>query len=224
MIGSAFFIAAKDLRLIARSSGIIVQGVLLGLSLIFLFSLAQNPGDMLTPREIAAVFWLSSVFCEILIFNQLYSIEETANCRQGLISSPLPVQSIWLGKVFAALILLGICQAILLPASIIFLNANLCGPFWPGLGIFFICNVGLCSLGSLLGAIGAGQSYKDSVLAVILFPLLMPLLVSAITLSAETLGETVENQKLWFGVGCAFDAFYLAAGLILFGFLYNGDD
>ena len=77
---------------LARGSGLI-QALLLGLLLLFVFSLSQGIGERMSPQAAAAVFWLSSAFCQVLIFNQLYALEEANNARLGLLLCPAPIQA-----------------------------------------------------------------------------------------------------------------------------------
>ena len=81
MLRLTLAVARKDLALtLARGSGLI-QALLLGLLLLFVFSLSQGIGERMSPQAAAAVFWLSSAFCQVLIFNQLYALEEANNAR-----------------------------------------------------------------------------------------------------------------------------------------------
>lgn len=221
----AFLIARKDLRIaLGRGCGL-VQALLLGLLLIFVFSISKGTGETCSPLEAATIFWLSSVFCQILVFSQLYSIEETNLARHGLLLLANHPQSIWLGKTLAALPLLCLAQAIFLPATIIFLGQNISGPVWPGLAASVAADIGMCALGSLLGAVGQGNGGRDSLLSIIMFPLLVPVLLGAISLCGLTLGsDSGIDQKQWLGLICAFDAIFIGVGLLLFGFVYQGDD
>ena len=133
MLRLTLAVARKDLSLtLARGSGLI-QALLLGLLLLFVFSLSQGIGERMSPQAAAAVFWLSSAFCQVLIFNQLYALEEANNARLGLLLCPAPIQGVWLGKAAAGLTLLLLAQVIFLPASVIFLGQELGGPPLPGL-------------------------------------------------------------------------------------------
>ena len=94
MLRLMFAMARKDLALtLARGSGL-VQALLLGLLLLFVFSLSQGIGEHMPPQGAAAVFWISSAFCQVLIFNQLYALEEVNNARLGLLLCPAPVQAV----------------------------------------------------------------------------------------------------------------------------------
>lgn len=225
MLRFAALIAAKDLRIIISCPAALAQAFLLGLLLIFIFSLAKGPGEIAAPQEAGAIFWLSSAFCQVFIFNQLYALEETNSSRNGLALAPAPIQGIWLGKAGAGLILLLASQLIFLPALIVFLAQGLAGPILPGLAGILITDIGMTALGSLLGALAQGQSSRESLLSIILFPLLLPLLLAAISLAAISLGGTATHELgQWLGIGAAFDAIFIAAGLALFGFLYQGAD
>ena len=66
MLRLTLAVARKDLALtLARGSGLI-QALLLGLLLLFVFSLSQGIGERMSPQAAAAVFWLSSAFCQVL--------------------------------------------------------------------------------------------------------------------------------------------------------------
>ena len=122
MLRLTLAVCRKDLTLVlARGSGL-VQALLLGLLLLFVFSLSQGVGERMTPQGAAAVFWLSSAFCQVLVFNQLYALEEASNARLGLLLCPAPVQAVWLGKGCAGLVLLVLAQLVFLPAAVVFLG------------------------------------------------------------------------------------------------------
>lgn len=218
-------LARKDLTLVlARGSGL-VQALLLGLLLIFVFSLSQGTGERMAPQGVAAVFWLGSVFCQVLIFNQLYALEEASSARLGLLLCPAPVQAVWLGKGCAGMVLLGLAQIVFFPATMVFLGQDMQGPLPDGLLALLLVDLGMCALGSLLGALAQGQATRESLLSIVLFPLLTPLLLAGISVGAQVLGaSSPDGSGAWLGVAAAFDAVFLGAGLLLFGHIYAGDE
>ena len=222
MIRPALVIAAKDLRLtLSRGTGL-VQALLLGLLLIFVFSLSRTPGDLFPAQAAAAVFWLSSLFCQVLVFNGLYSLEEAGGARMALLLAPMPTQAVWLGKGLAGLLLILAAQAIFIPASIAFLGQHLSEAWLLGLAGLFLIDLGLAALGSLLGALSQGQAGRESLLSIILFPLLIPLLLAGIRITTAAFsGGVGEGLSGWFGLAGAFDAIYLGASLLLFPFVYG---
>lgn len=225
MLRLSLAIARKDLVLsLARGNGL-VQTLLLGLLLLFVFSLSQGPGERVGPQAAAAMFWLASAFSQVLIFNRLYDLEETNAARLGLALVPAAIQAVWLGKLMAGLALLVLAQAVFLPAAMIFLGQDLAALPGTGLAILVLVDAGMCALGSLLGALAQGQSGRESLLGVILFPLLTPLLLAGIGVGAHCLGAPApDGPAPWLRLAAAFDAVFLGAGLVLFGFIYPGED
>ena len=225
MLKAAFLIARKDIRLtIGRGSGLL-QALLLGLLLIFVFSLSLLPGQRMTPQGSAAIFWMASAFCQVLIFSTLYAHEELNGQRQGLVLAPVPIQSVWLGKALAGLGLLLAAQALFLPATIVFLGQEITELWHLGLAIVLIGDLGIASVGSLLGALSQGQSARESLLSIVLFPLLAPLFLGGIRIgSAVFSGALAEGADGWFGIALAFDAIFTAAALVLFPAVYNAEE
>ena len=230
MIRSALILARKDLTLICLRGSGLAQALLLGLLLIFIFSLARGLNEPFSPQAASTVFWVSTLFCQVLIFNALYALEEDNGQRQALLLTPAPVQCVWLGKALAGFVLLLATQVCFAPALLIFLEQSLHGPPHQILGLLLLANVGLAAAGSLLGAIAQGRAAKESLLSLILFPLLLPLLLAAIRLGAEMLSASpalpvggVETGA-WFNILIGFNCIFAAAGLVLFPFIYSASE
>lgn len=225
MLRAALVIAGKDLRLALAGAQGLVQTVLLGLLLIFIMSLSREPGEMSPPLAAAAVFWLATAFGQVLVFNFLYGLEEAEGARMGLLLAPCPAQAVWLGKALAGWVLLFCCQMVFAPAAVAFLGQSVGGSLVAGLGVVAAVDWGLCALGSLLGALSVGRSSRESLLTVILFPLLVPVLLAGIRLLETVIsGRGAEAVSAWTGTVGAFDAVFTAAALVLFPFLYSGEE
>lgn len=226
MLKCALALCAKDLRLTLTRGAGLMQALLLGLLLVFLFSLSLNAGDRLSPQAAAAMFWLASAFCQVLIFNMLYAVEETGQARLGLLLLPAPVQAVWLGKAMAGMTLIFAAQCVFVPAVFVFLGQHL-GEGW-GMALLGILlgNLGMAASGSLLGALSVGQTGRESLLSIVLFPLLVPLLLAGVRLVSMGLSpDPVSDDALrWLGLAAAFNGLFLAAGLVLFPFVYSGED
>ena len=138
---------------------------------------------------------------------------------------PAPVQAVWIGKAVAGLVIILIAQAVFLPAAVVFLGQSVGGAWPEALAAVLLVDVGMAALGSLLGALSQGQAARESLLSVVLFPLIVPLLLAGIRAGAGGLGEAAPAEAAsWIGLAAAFDAVFLAAGLILFPFVFSGDE
>ena len=211
----------KDLSLLfIRGSGL-VQALLLGLLLIFVFSLSSGPAN---PVSAQAIFWVSSLFCQVLIFNQLYALEESHGQRLALLLLPVMPQTIWLAKSLAGLLLLLAAQLCFLPACVIFLGQTAGAHFVTSIAGLFLVDLGISALGSLLAAVAQGQASRESLLSILLFPLLTPLLLAGISLHTASFGGESQDLDQWLMLASAFDAVFVSVSFILFAFIYTGDE
>ena len=226
MLKCALALCGKDLKLVLSRGAGLMQALLLGLLLVFLFSLSLNAGDRLSPQAAAAMFWLASAFCQVLIFNMLYAVEETAQARLGLVLLPAPVQGVWLGKALAGLLLMAVAQCVFVPAVFVFLGQHLGSAWLFALMGIALGDVGMAASGSLLGALSVGRGGRESLLSIVLFPLLVPMLLAGVRLVSMGIDPDpmLDDALRWIGLAAAFDALFLAAGLLLFPFVYSGDD
>ncbi|MBF0480938.1 MAG: heme exporter protein CcmB [Desulfovibrionaceae bacterium] len=225
MLARAAALAAKDLRLALSGGQGVVQTVLFGLLLIFVFSLSRAPGELTPAQAASAIFWLASAFGAILIFNTLYGFEEETGARTALRLAPMPASTVWLGKALAGLALLLLCQAVFAPAAVAFLGQRPAGDAGAALGYVLAVDAGLTALGSLMGSLAGGRTARESLLTVILFPLLVPLLLSGIRLLEAAIDPTANaDAAAWLGLALAFDALFSGAALILFPFLYAAEE
>lgn len=224
MLKYAWIMLRKDLRLsLSRSNGFF-QALLLGLLLIFIFSLSVGAGERASPENSASIFWLASTFCLVLIFSRMFAHDEAHGAHAGLLLTAAPIQAIWLGKVIAGFFVCTLSQIIFIPAMFIFLGQNVAGPVLPGLLGLFATDAGICILGGLFGGLGNHQSGGESLLSLIFFPLLIPLLLAGIALGSLSLGGgNPEMMQTWIFLAGAFDAIYAALSLLCFPFLYKGD-
>ncbi|MDR1360565.1 MAG: heme exporter protein CcmB [Deltaproteobacteria bacterium] len=223
MLPAALVMGGKDLRLILGQGSGYAQSILLGLVLIFVFSLALQPGERMTAQAAATVFWMSSAFCQAILFSALYAHEEFNDQRQGLILAPAPPQGIWLGKALAGACLLFSAQMAFLPASVVLLGQNAGSSWRLGLGALALTDLGMAVLGSLLGAL-ARSATRGAFLGILLFPLQIPLFLAGISLGAAAFSAgPPPDPSAWFGLLLAFDSIFLAAGLLIFPHIYTGD-
>ncbi len=225
MLSRARAIAAKDLRLVLAGGQGLSQAALLGLLLIFVFSLATPVGQTMPAQGAAAVFWLSSAFGLVLVFNTLYGLEEAGGARIGLLLSPAPVHAVWLGKAMAGLVLLLMIQVVFGPAVVVFLGQDVQGSPLPVLATVLAVDWGLAVLGSLLGALSQGQAGRESLLSIALFPLLIPVLLAGIRIGAGLFAPAPDGDASgWLGLVLGFDAMFTAAAVVLFPFVFTGEE
>ncbi|MDR2124138.1 MAG: heme ABC transporter permease CcmB, partial [Desulfovibrio sp.] len=93
-----------------------------------------------------------------------------------------------------------------------------------GPAVILICDAGIAAAGSLTGALAHGQTGRESLLSILVFPLLAPLFLGGIRVGSSAFGGSDEATGDWLGICLAFDAVFAAAALPLFPYAYSADE
>jgi len=159
----------------------------------------------------------------VLVFSGLYALEEGNGARLGLAMSPMPPQAVWLGKALAGLVLVLCCQLVFAVAVAAFLGQGVAGSPALGAATVLVVDLGLAGLGSFMGALASGKTSRESLLTVIFFPLIIPALLAGIRLLEGVILGTDAGLD-WLGLAGAFAAVFSAAAMVLFPFIYTGEE
>lgn len=205
-------ILAKDLRIEFRSKTGLGSLFVLGLLvlLIFQFALPEKP----TPESAAAALWISFVFAGTLGAQRTFLLERENLALDGLKTAPIDAASIFLAKMLGTLVTLTILQAVVVPLTALFTGIIPPAP----LGLMGVCllgNVGFSALATLFASISVASRAREVILPLLIFPLLVPLVISSVKASAVVLGAP-GDAVVWVRVLVAFDVVFSVAGWLLF--------
>lgn len=183
-ISLVWTVARKDLvlelrtleRLIAMGAFAVLVGVL------FQFSIDTS---LIRVQTIApSLIWMTTVFAGILGLGRTYIIESENKALAGVLQSPVALDVIYLGKVVSNFILLLLVMTLILIVFSLFFNLSF--PIeikgWLSLAVVFFLGV-LCfvSIMTLLSAVAVNNTMGESIIPVLVFPLLVPVMIHAVT-------------------------------------------
>jgi len=97
----------------------------------------------------------------------------------------------------------------------IFLDTDWSAAALPCIGIGLLGGAGLAAVGTLLSAVSASARFREFLLPVLLFPLILPVLV----LAARMTGVALEGRAipgLWWGVLALYDWIFVLVGYFVF--------
>jgi heme exporter protein B len=135
-------------------------------------------GEADKPFLYAVLLWIILVFSALSGLSRSFVKEEEAGTMDVLKLSARP-QAVFLGKLFFNLTLLGALQLIIVPAFILLMNYNI---KLPGLFTAMIISggFGLGAGTTIVAAMTAQASARGALFSVLSFPLLLPLMITAI--------------------------------------------
>src|SRR2546423_13958129 len=97
-VRSAAIIALKDLRSELRSKEGINASLAFAMVVLLLLSFAFNPSSEQAHEFSGGLLWLVFSFAGTLILNRSFARELGNDCLDALLSAPLPVSALFLGK------------------------------------------------------------------------------------------------------------------------------
>ena len=183
-ISLVWTVARKDLvlelrtleRLIAMGAFAVLVGVL------FQFSIDTS---LIRVQTIApSLIWMTTVFAGILGLGRTYIIESENKALAGVVQSPVALDVIYLGKVVSNFILLLLVMTLILIVFSLFFNLSF--PIeikgWLSLaGVFFLGVLCFVAIMTLLSAVAVNNTMGESIIPVLVFPLLVPVMIHAVT-------------------------------------------
>lgn len=213
-------IVRKDLAIELRSGEVITTSGFFAVLIVVMASMAFWGGPVTGRRVAAGALWLSVAFAAVLAISRTWSRERDENVLVGLLVSPLKRSALFAGKALGVTVFLGIIEVIVMPLATLFFGIDLADTWLGLLVIGLLATPGIAAAGTLFGAMTVRTRARDLVLAVVLFPLLSPTLLSAVVATRELFnGAALDELTDFLQLMAVFDAVFVAGGVGLFGTL-----
>ena len=210
-------IVAKDLRIELRSREILITAALFALVIVTLF-LFSGFGESVDQRRAApGVLWTTIAFVGTLVFSRTFQREREHGAIAGLLLAPAIVGPLFAAKLFVNLLLVGIMEALLVPAVAITFGLPLGGAIGAVVGTVVLGTLGFAALGTVLAAALSTLRLRDVLLPIVLYPLCLPLLLASVKATALVAAGDVGVAAPWLVIVVVFDVLYLVLGRWLFG-------
>ena len=216
MLRDAALVAGKDLRIERRSRVATNQVAPFALLVLVLFAFALDPDRGVLRRAAPGLFWLTVLFAAVLAIQRSFSLEATEGSRDALRLSGLDPGGVFVGKAGAVALELLVLEALLAVGVAALYDVALSGAFLL-LTTAAIATVGIAAAGSLYGVLAAGLRGRETLLPVLLLPVVAPVLLAATRASEAALDGVASDGWPWVTVLAVFAAIYVAFGIVAFG-------
>jgi heme exporter protein B len=214
----AALVAGKDLRLEARSRVATNQVAPFALLVLMLFAFALDPDRGILDRVTAGLYWVAVLFSALLAIQRAFAVEAADGNRDALRLSGLDPAGIFLGKVAAIALQLAALEALLGVGVVVMYDASVSGvPLL--LATCVAATIGLAAVGSLYGVLAAGLRVRETLLPLLLLPVVAPVLIAATRAFEAALGDALGDGWPWVNVLVVFAAIYIVFGVLAFGSL-----
>lgn len=137
-------------------------------------------------QEIAAgLIWMTVVFGGMLGLGRTFQMEEEDGAFQGILLAPIPRDAIYLGKVMANFILLVVVVALVFIVFGVFFDLRFGGEPLVLTLVMLLGVLGFVAIGTLFSAISHRTTMGETLLPILVFPLLVPVVIFGVTATAR---------------------------------------
>jgi heme exporter protein B len=181
--------------------------------------------DAVLERVAPGLIWLATIFSVLFLVARSYAIETADGALDAMRSAGVDPMGIFLGKTAALAAQLLVLEALLVGAAVVLYRADL-GPSGVVLLVTtaLVATVGLASVGTLYGGLAAGIKGRETLLPLLVLPVVAPVLIGATraTESAfRTNGIEVSEGWPWLALLTVFAVLFGVVGAVAYGSLVD---
>ncbi len=218
MFRDASLVAAKDLRIERRSRVTTQQIAPFAVLVLILFAFALDPDRGVLDRASAGLYWLAVVFCAVLAVQRSAAVEVADHAGEGLRLAGLEPGGVFLGKALAVGAQLAVLEVLLSLGIVLLYGTGLREPLVLVVTAA-LATIGLAAAGTAYAAVAASLRVGNTLLPLLLLPVLAPVLLAATRAWEAGLAGVPSDAVSWLQLLAAFAVLYVAVGVVGYGTL-----
>jgi heme exporter protein B len=164
----------KDLLLELRARDTLPAMLLfvVAVFVVFHFSLPASSSDLAAN----GLLWVAIVFTALLGLGRAFVPEREQRVFDGLVLAPSDRSAIWLAKSIATFGFLALAEVVALPVFALFFH----GVDGSTIAAVVLADVGICAVGTFVGAMAVVTRARDLLLPLLFLPLAIPILIGGV--------------------------------------------
>jgi heme exporter protein B len=207
----------KELLLQWRTRSQFLAVFVFGAAALLLFSFAIGPNAVALRTFSAGFLWLGLLLSSTLTLAESFHAEMENRAMEGLLLLPSDPRALYYAKAIANWLQLAILGVALVPVMVVLYDAGT-RELPKLLLVILLGTAGLSAPGTLYAAMTAQLKAKQTLLPLLLFPLIVPALLASVKATSYViLGDPMNQAGSWLSLLAAFDLIYWS----LCGMLYS---
>lgn len=213
-------IVLKDLSIELRSRQALLTTAFFALVILVIFKFSFDPGEPAIDAAVPGILWVSLLFPGLVQLNRSFQLEEEEETVIGLLLSPLDSGSLYLAKLLSNWFFLLMVDLFILGAFILLFNPSLSWNLFWILVVLATVTWAFSAIGTLFAAMLSRLHSRDVLLPVLLFPIMIPVLIGAVSATRDVLGSGGgEPLFFWLRLLLGCDVIFAAAGWLVFDYV-----
>jgi heme exporter protein B len=216
----AWLVASKDLR-IERHSRVVINQVLpfAGVTMV-MFAFALDASNVLG-RVAPGLIWLATLFSLLVLVQRSFAVESDDGALDALRVAGVDPMAIYWGKSIALAVQLAVLEVVLVVAAVLLYGAEVpLGGLVLLVTTLLTATCGLACVGTLYGGLTAGFSGRETLLPLLVLPVVAPVLIGATRAVESALGTdgvALSEGWPWIGLLAVFAVAFGVGGALAFG-------
>ena len=171
----------KDLLLELRARDTLPAMLLfvVAVFVVFHFSLPSRSSDLAA----SGLLWVAILFTALLGLGRAFVPEREQRVLDALVLAPGDRSAIWLAKSLATLAFLVLAELVAVPVFALFFH----GIDATTIAAIALADIGICAVGTFLGAMAVATRARDLLLPLLFLPLAIPIVIGGV--GASVVGE-----------------------------------
>ena len=218
VVAQTWTVIRKDLLLEWRGRSRIVSVLLFGVVTLLLFSFAVGPDSVMLKAAAGGFLVLALLLSSTLGLSESFRVEQEQRAIEGLLLIPVDPVALYYGKCISNTLFLILLAPVLTPIALILYTVELDGlGFLTLLGLWTLAAAGLSAPGTLYAAMTSRLQSQDVLLPLLLFPLVIPVLMSSVkSVSLVLTGDPMSQIPSWTLLLASFAIIYWSVCGLLF--------
>ena len=195
----ALMVAGRDLRIEARSRVVLDQVVPFSVLVLVLFGFALD-ADHRTLRTFApGLFWVAVLLSALLAVQRSAALDRADGTDTALRMSGLSPAALFLGRAAAVYVQVVALQVVLVGGLLVLYGVDVEDPLLLAVA-GLVAGVAVAAAGTLYGALASGLGVRETLLPILLLPVLAPVLIGATRAFDDALGAAAVDGWAWTGL------------------------
>ncbi len=210
-------IVAKDAVVEWRTKTAFLSALVFAILVLSVLYFARDPTAVSSLAVAPGALWVTFTFAAMLGLNRGFLLERENGAMDGLLLTPAPRTAIFVGKMSANLLFVGLIELISIPLFVLFYNVSITAGLPALLGVTAMATVAFVAIGTLLSSMVVRTRFAELMLPVLFLPFLIPPIVGAVQVTARVLGgRPLSEMAGWLKLLAAFDITFCVLAVLLF--------
>ncbi|MCZ6917532.1 MAG: heme exporter protein CcmB [Gemmatimonadetes bacterium] len=210
-------IVAKDAVVEWRTKTAFLSALVFAILVLSVLYFARDPTAVSALAVAPGALWVTFTFAAMLGLNRGFLLERENGAMDGLLLTPAPRTAIFVGKMSANLLFVGLIELISIPLFVLFYNVSITAGLPALLGVTAMATVAFVAIGTLLSSMVVRTRFAELMLPVLFLPFLIPPIVGAVQVTARVIGgRPLSEMAGWLKLLAAFDITFCVLAVLLF--------